>query len=98
VPFFNELKGLFLKTVRAPFEIKEDLKGIEGIETAFIYGFLAKGEEISGCDMDLLIVGNIEGDKFVENIPSMGRRLGREINYSINGVEEARRKKKQGMD
>ena len=45
--------------------------------------------------MDLLIVGNIDGDKFVENIPSLGRRLGREINYSIKGVEEFRKKRKQ---
>jgi len=96
VPFYGELKGLFLKTVRAPAEIKEGLEGIEGIETAFIYGSLAKGEEISGCDMDLLIVGNIDEDERVENIPSLGRRLGREINYSIDGVEEFRKKKKEG--
>jgi hypothetical protein len=44
VPFYKELKGLYLKTVRALSEIKEDLKGIEGIETAFIYAFLAKRE------------------------------------------------------
>ena len=35
-PFYEELKGLFLKTVGAPAEIKEALKGIEGIDTAFI--------------------------------------------------------------
>lgn len=45
--FYEKLKGLFLKTVGALAEIKEALKGIEGIEKAFIYGTSMKGEEMS---------------------------------------------------
>lgn len=82
----------------APAEIKEALKGIEGIETAFIYGSLAKREEISGSDIDLLIVGNIDEDKLVENLPSLERRLGREINFSVYGLEELGKKKKEAID
>jgi len=95
-PFYEELKGLFLKTVGAPAEIKEALKGIEGIDTAFIYGSLAKGEEVAGSDIDLLIVGNIDEDKLLESLPNLERRLRREINYSIYGLEEFRKKKKEG--
>jgi predicted nucleotidyltransferase len=94
-PSYEELKWLFLKTVGAPAEIKEALKGIEGIETAFIYGSLAKGEEISGSDIDLLIVGNIDEDKLVESLPSLERRLGRGINYSVYGLEELGKKKRR---
>jgi predicted nucleotidyltransferase len=92
-PFYGELKGLFLKTVGAPAEIKEALKGIEGIETAFIYGSLAKGEGNSGSGIDLLIVGSIDEDKLLESLPNLERRLGREINYSIYGLEEFRKRK-----
>ncbi len=92
-PFYGELKGLFLKTVGVPAEIKRALENIEGIETAFIYGSLAKGEEGFGYDIDLLIVGNIDKDKLSESLPNLERRLGREINYSIFRVEELRKKK-----
>ena len=95
-PFYQELKGLFLKTVGAPGEIKEVLKDIKGIETAFIYGSLAKGQEDSGFDIDLFLVGDIDEDKFLESLPNLERRLGREINYTIYGLEEFRKKKKEG--
>lgn len=48
--------------------------------------------------MDVLILGNIDEDKLVGNIPSLGRRLGREINYSINGVESSEGRRKREMD
>ena len=95
-PFYQDLKGLFLKTVGAPGEIKEVLKDIEGIETAFIYGSLTKGQEDSGFDIDLFLVGDIDEDKFLESLPNLERRLGREINYTIYGLEEFRKKKKEG--
>jgi predicted nucleotidyltransferase len=95
-PFYQELKGLFLKTVGAPGEIKEVLKDIEGIETAFIYGSFAKGEEDSGSDIDLFLVGGIDEDELLESLPSLESKLGREINYSIYGLEEFRKKRKEG--
>ncbi len=95
-PFYEELKGLFLKTVGAPSEIKEALKDTEGIETAFIYGSLAKGDEYSGSDIDLFLVGDIDEDKLLERFPDLESRLGREINYSIYGLEEFRKKRKEG--
>ena len=95
-PFYEELKGLFLKTVGAPAVIKEVLKDIEGIDTAFIYGSLAKGQGDSGSGLDLFLVGDIDEDKFLESLPNLERRLGREINYTISGLEEFRKKKKEG--
>lgn len=95
-PFYEELKGLFLKTVGAPSEIKEALKNKERIETAFIYGSLAKGDEYSGSDIDLFLVGDINEDKLLESFPDLESRLGREINYSIYGLEEFRKKRKEG--
>jgi predicted nucleotidyltransferase len=82
--------------VGAPAEIKEALQDIEGIDTAFIYGSLAKGEEVAGSDIDLLIVGNIDEDRLLGSLPNLERRLGREINYSIYGLEDFRKKKKEG--
>lgn len=95
-PFYGDLKGLFLKTVGAPGEIKEALRHVEGIETAFIYGSLAKGEEVSGSGIDLFLVGNIDEDNLLERLPNLESKLGREINCTIYGLEEFGKKKKQG--
>ena len=95
-PFYDELRGLFLKTVGVPTEIKEALKGVEGIDMAFIYGSLARGEEVSGSEIELFVVGNIDEDKLLEGLPNLESRLGREINCTIYGVEEFRKKSKQG--
>jgi predicted nucleotidyltransferase len=95
-PFYEELKGLFLKTVGAPSEIKEALKDTEGIETVFIYGSLAKGDEYSGSGIDLFLVGDIDEDELVESLSDLKSRLGRDINYSMYKLEEFRKKRKEG--
>ena len=95
-PFYEELKGLFLKTLGAPAVVKEVLKDIEGIDTAFIYGHFAKGQEYSVSDIDLFLVGDIDEDELLEIFPDLESRLGREINYSIYGLEEFRKKRKEG--
>ena len=51
----------------------------------------SQGEIINKCDY-----GNIDEDKLLESLPNLERRLGREINYSIYGPEEFRKKKKEG--
>jgi predicted nucleotidyltransferase len=94
-PFYEELKGLFLKTVGAPSEIKEALKDMEGIETAFIYGSLAKGDEYTGSDIDLFLVGDIDEDELVESLSDLESRLGRDINYTMYKLEELRKKRKE---
>ena len=55
-PFFEELKGLVLKTSGVAGRIRASLERLAGIEFAFIYGSYAKGEEKADSDVDLLIV------------------------------------------
>jgi DNA-binding transcriptional ArsR family regulator len=95
-PFYEELKGLFLKTVGAPAVIKGSLKDIEGIDTAFMYGSLVKGQEYSVSDIELFLVGDIDEDELVESLSDLGSRLGRDINYSMYKFEEFRKKRKEG--
>jgi DNA-binding transcriptional ArsR family regulator len=95
-PFYKELKGLFTKTLGAPEVIKEALKDIEGIETGFIYGSFAKGEENSGFEIDLFLVGDIDEDELVESLSDLQSRLGRNINYSMYRFEEFGKKRREG--
>ena len=92
-PLFNELKSIIFKTSGTPKMLQNILEKFKGISQAFIYGSFAKGEEREGSDIDLLIMGEVNEDKLVEVISKLERKLQREINYTIYGKEDFKKKK-----
>jgi predicted nucleotidyltransferase len=97
--FFEEMKGLVLKTVGIAGRIKEALQGVPGIEWAFIYGSYAAGKETATSDVDLMIVGKVEMGRLDVGLRVLEKELGREINYVLYSKNEfkAKRKKKDGF-
>ena len=93
-PFFQELKGLILKTTGVAGRIRASLDKLAGIEYAFIYGSYAKGEEKADSDVDLLIIGDVDMDRLDSNLGKLEKTLGREINYVLYSMEEFKSKKK----
>ena len=93
-PFFEELKGLVLKTTGVTGRIRASLERLAGIELAFIYGSYAKGEEKADSDVDLLIIGNADMDRLDSNLGKLEKMLGREINYLLYSMEEFKSKRK----
>jgi predicted nucleotidyltransferase len=93
-PFFEELKGLVLKTTGVAGRIRASLDKLAGIEYAFIYGSYAKGEEKADSDVDLLIIGDVDMDRLDSNLGKLEKTLGREINYVLYSMEEFKSKKK----
>jgi predicted nucleotidyltransferase len=93
-PFFEELKGLVLKTSGVAGRIRASLERLAGIEFAFIYGSYAKGEEKADSDVDLLIIGDVDMDRLDSILEKLEKMLGREINYVLYSRKEFRAKKK----
>jgi predicted nucleotidyltransferase len=93
-PFFEELKGLVLKTTGVAGQIRASLDKLAGIEYAFIYGSYAKGEERADSDVDLLIIGDVDMDRLDSNLGKLEKTLGREINYVLYSMKEFKSKKK----
>ena len=93
-PFFEELKGLVLKTTGVAGRIRASLDKLAGIEYAFIYGSYAKGEEKADSDVDLLIIGDVDMDRLDSNLGKLEKMLGREINYVLYNMEEFKSKRK----
>ena len=93
-PFFEELKGLVLKTSGVAGRIRSSLERLAGIEFAFIYGSYAKGEEKADSDVDLLIIGDVDMDRLDSNLGKLEKMLGREINYVLYSKEEFKSKRK----
>jgi predicted nucleotidyltransferase len=93
-PFFEELKGLVLKTTGVVGRIRDVLDKVAGIESAFIYGSYAKGEEKADSDVDLLIIGDADMDRLESNLEKLEEMLGREINYVLYSMKEFKAKRK----
>lgn len=94
-PLYNELKGIFFKTVGAEGRLREILKNIKNIKIAFIFGSYAKGKEDSFSDIDLMIIGKPDEDKLISEIIKVEKELNREINYHIFSPTDWKKKLKE---
>ncbi len=83
-PVFPELAGLFRKTTGLVDVLAEALRPLESsISLAFVFGSLARGEESSGSDIDLLVVGAPGFAEVVKALHPVQSVLQREINPLI---------------
>lgn len=86
---FNELVSIFKKTSGLTDVLLSALEPlIDKIEAAFIFGFVAKGTENLGSDIDLLIIGDIDYTEVVTALYSAQSSLGREINPKLYSKTE----------
>lgn len=92
-PFFEEMKGLALKTTGVAGEIKRVLDQLSGIDYAFTYGSYAKGEEKTHSDIDIMIIGEGGLGKIDLLLAKIEKKLGREINYVFYNLDEYRSKR-----
>jgi predicted nucleotidyltransferase len=93
--FYQEMKGLILKTVGVAGGIQSALRGIKGLKYAFIYGSFAKNLESPESDVDLMLIGKTDTDKVEEAISMAERLLGRTINLTSYSIAEFHRKLKE---
>lgn len=89
------MKGFVLKTVGIAGQIRSALKGINGLDFAFIYGSIAKGEENALSDVDLIVVGEVNLDELDKMLNVLEEKLGRTINYLLYHKKEFREKKRK---
>jgi uncharacterized protein len=96
-PVFRELKSLIAKTAGARDVIAEALLPLGGrIRAAFVYGSVARQEETSDSDVDLLVVGQASFRELVVRLQPAQKTLGREVNPTVYSANEFRRKVRAG--
>ncbi|MFH0927539.1 MAG: nucleotidyltransferase domain-containing protein [Candidatus Micrarchaeota archaeon] len=96
-PIFGELRGIIAKTCAISEALKGALGGKKEIRLAFIYGSFAKGNETPSSDIDLMVIGNPNPEKFSKSIAKLENSYGREINYSIYPAPEFEKKAGSGF-
>ncbi len=95
-PLFPELKQMVYKTIGLGGALREAIGGVAGVNAAFIYGSVAKGDERTTSDVDLFVLGKPDQTRLATALREAEGRLRREINLVIMGEEEWRRRRKAG--
>lgn len=93
---YPELKAIIFKTTGIQGILKEALKRLKGIETAFIYGTYATGKESESSDVDIMVIGKPDLTELNEVISNLEEKLNREINYMCFDQEEFKERRKAG--
>ena len=97
-PLFPDLQQLVLKTAGLRDVLVSALKGVKGIEVAFVFGSLAAGSGRAASDVDLLVIGEAGLRALAPGLRRASESLGREINpVTMTAAEYARGKKKHPL-
>ncbi len=96
-PIYDELRGIVRKTMGAAVVIGEALETLsDRIRAAFIFGSVARAEEIRGSDIDLMVVGDVAFADVAEAVREAERIICREINVTVYPGEELASKVRAG--
>ncbi len=92
-PIYSELKSIVFKTIGIEGSLRKIIESTKGIETALIYGSFAAGKETTSSDIDLLVIGKPDEDKFMTAVNRLEKELGREVNYMVYSASEYEKRK-----
>ena len=92
-PLLVDLRGLLTKTVGLVDVLRAALEPFgASIKYAFVYGSVARGEESSASDIDLLIVGQAGLADVAPALRQAEQQLGRPVNPSVYSLGEFTKK------
>lgn len=95
-PIFEELTGIFRKTVGLADVLREALAPLaDKIEAAFIFGSVAQGKERAASDIDVMVVGSVSFADVVDAFSGTHERLRREVNPVVMTAADFRSKLKK---
>lgn len=89
----KEYKNIFLQTQGWEKQLAQDLKALNGLQQAYIFGSAASGKMGEQSDIDLLLVGSHSVLAAGRLISRLQKKLGREINAVQMSPQELSAKK-----
>lgn len=96
-PLFHEMRGLVAKTVGITGVLRDALASLaKKIRIALVYGSVARQEETSESDVDLLVIGTVGLEELIKVLRAAGSILGRELNPTSYSPREFKDKISQG--
>jgi predicted nucleotidyltransferase len=96
-PIFGELQGIIVKTLGIEEALKEALAEFgDRVACAFLYGSVARRQEHTLSDVDLMIIGSVGLSDLSHPLRTLEKKLGREINMKCYSPKEFRMKVEDG--
>jgi prevent-host-death family protein len=96
-PAAEDLRRLFARSFAVPEVLRDALAGFGGeVVAAFVYGSIARGEEIATSDVDLMVVGDVDEVRLAAALEEAERLLGRTVNATVYPVAEFESKMRGG--
>ena len=93
-PLFEELRSIILKTVGAAGPLRAALNSLAPqIQVAFVYGSVAKRQDMASSDLDLLVVSDsLTLEDLYAAVTSAERQLSRKVSITLYTSSEYRRR------
>ena len=86
-PIFDELQSILLKTIGPKAILEQQYQGIDGVDSAMIYGSWARRYDGEAGplpqDIDLMVVGTAEVNAVRSKADLASRVLGRDVNVTV---------------
>jgi len=95
-PIFDELRSIAVKTAGIGDVLRVALGKLNGVEAAFIYGSIARGDAEAASDVDIMVIGAAGFADVIAALEGVRERLGRDVNPTAYGTEEFREKARAG--
>ena len=92
-PLYLDIRNLVLKTNGLADVIKLALRQNAGIHIAFVFGSIARHEETTESDVDLMVIGQLSLRKLTGMLAGVSEKIGREINPHVFSVDEFAKRK-----
>jgi predicted nucleotidyltransferase len=97
-PLLPELRQLVLKTSGLREVLADALRGVKGVEVAFVFGSLAAGAGKGASDVDLFVIGDAGLRALAPALRKAADEIGREINpVSMTAAEFRKRRAKDAF-
>ena len=88
-PIYEELASIFRKTIGLASLLHNALSELAGkIQVAFVFGSMASGQQKTGSDIDVCVLGDVSLLEVVKALSSVHETLRREINPAVMTAEE----------
>lgn len=88
-PIFAELASILRKTSGLADVLREALAPVsDRVRVAFIFGSVAQGQDTTGSDIDVMIIGDVGFAVAVEQLYQAQSELGREVNPKVYTADE----------
>ncbi|MBW2644685.1 MAG: toxin-antitoxin system toxin subunit [Deltaproteobacteria bacterium] len=95
-PLYPEIRNIVLKTIGLVDVIQETLSRSSDIECAFVFGSIARHDEKTQSDIDLMVIGTLGLREVTALLSGLSGKIGREINPHVMSSEEFMKRKEKG--